>query len=99
MTVTMNRELNERMGWYTYMVRVNDIVVCGSTDETGEAAANRFFELCKENEAELNYLCSEAEHYREVNMSDSSKAKDWPAFKARERFVDKLLKEAGISNT
>ncbi len=97
--VTMDRELNERMGWYTYMVRVNGIVVCGITDQTGEAKANKFFELCQLHATEVQEACVNAEERREWNMAHEGQGRDWPAFKIKERLVARLLKEAGIRNT
>lgn len=92
-------ETDEKMGWANYVVKIDGIVVTRINDKTRSSAVHRFFTLCQCCEGELSVLCKEVEEKREWNRKHPNEAKNWPVFGKKERYLNQLLKRAGIKDT
>lgn len=101
-TITCGLEKDERMGRSTYKFRVDGKSILGLTSESGESAATRLKAICERNADKLLELVSASDKARQDNMdalAAGGKGKDWPAFRALDKFKDALLKEANIKDS
>lgn len=101
-TLTINREQDSRMKWFTYKVRVDGHDFMGITDETGAEAVKRLEAIARPRADLILELILAANERREWNMQQlkaGGQGRDWPAFRNLERMRNRLLKEAGIKDT
>lgn len=98
-TLTIERELDERMGWYTYQVRIDGLDFIGITDATGQAAVDRFKAVATPYADELLRLIQKANQCRDWNKRHPGQGKDWPAFGKLEHMRARLLRQANIRET
>lgn len=100
MTIDVKLTQNWPGGPSSYVIKVPcGETVCGITDETPKAAVDRFIELCKEHEAELDALCIAARDKIAWNIQankSGGKGRNWPEFARKERLVKRLLDQAGV---
>lgn len=81
------------------IIRAGSHVLANITKATGAEPVARFIALCREHEAELVRLGAAYEERRSWNFANPGKGRDWPIFRECERFVDKLLKQAGVRDS
>jgi hypothetical protein len=87
---------------YTYYTSGGLKIARGFTEETGEAAAKRFLVLLQQNESEIIRMQCEYDGARMDNIErlDKSKpGKNWPIFGQYDRFLDRLQKQAHITDS
>lgn len=84
---------------YYTLVTVDGHTIAGITDQTPNEAVAAFILLCEQNADDLAHLCSTAAEKREWNYKESEagrKGKNWPEFTRKEKFIKRLLDQAGI---
>lgn len=80
----------------TRVVSESGWIVAIITAQTPQDETDRFVALVKEHKDELEVLCFDCSTAVDWNQRHPGKGKDWPAFRKKERFVRKLLDQAGV---